>query len=111
MSALRSFKEADMKDNIKGTWNLIGTLINNTGTITTPSCADELLINHKVCKDKSLIANKFNEYFTNIDSGLASKIPSVLGDFRKYIYNGMFAKVSFFAQPIYRNFPRPVENC
>ena len=90
----------DLKDNIKGTWNLIEILINNTGTITTSSCLDELLINHKISEDKSLIANKFNEYFTNIGSGLASKIPSVPGDFRKYINNGPSAKVSFFPNPV-----------
>ena len=88
-----------MKYNIKGTWNLIKTIINNTGTLTASSCVDELLINHKISKDKSLIANKFDEYFTNIGSGLASKIPYVPGDFRKYINNGLSVCQGVFFLP------------
>jgi len=66
----------DLKNNIKGTWKLIKKIINNTGKTTSSSGVDELLINNKITKDKSQIANKFNEYFTNI-SILATKIPPV----------------------------------
>jgi len=57
------------------------------------------LINNEITKDKSQIANKFNEYFTNIGSGRVTKIPPVSGDFRKYVYNGQSINQSFFFQP------------
>jgi len=93
----------NLKNNIKETWKLIKKIISNTGKTTSSSGVDELLINSKITKDKSQIANKFNEYFTNIGSGLATKIPPVSGDFRKYVNNGQSFNQSFFAQPTDRS--------
>ena len=47
----------------------------------------------------TIIANKFDEYFINVGSNLASKIPSVSGDFRKFVNNNQSISQSFFATP------------
>jgi len=88
-----------LKDNIKGTWRLIKNIISNTGKITCTNNIDELLINGKITNDKFQMANKFNEYFVKVGSELASKIPSVSGDFRKYINNAQTSIESIFVQP------------
>jgi len=63
------------------------------------SDVDELLINNKIIKAKSYMVIKFNEYFTNIGCGLATKIPPLSGDFRKYINKGRSINLSFFSKP------------
>jgi len=47
----------DLKNNIKGTLKLLKKIINSTGKTTSSSGVDELLINNKITKDKSQIAN------------------------------------------------------
>lgn len=90
---------ANLKDNIKGTWCLIKRIISDTGKIARTNNIDELLISGKIIKDKLLMANKFNEYFTNVGSSLAAKIPTIAGDFSIYVNNGQSVSQSFFAQP------------
>jgi hypothetical protein len=86
----------DLKDSMKGTWNLIKNIIGNTGNNVNTGCVDDFLIDGRVTKDNSIIANKFNEYFINVSSNLASKIPSVSGDFRKFVNNNQSISQSFF---------------
>jgi hypothetical protein len=89
---------ANLKDNIKGTWSLIKRIISDTGKIACTNNIDELLISGKIIKDKLLMANKFNEYFTIVGSSLAAKIPTIAGDFSIYVNNGQSVSQSFLAQ-------------
>ena len=45
----------------------------------------EINIGNKIISDKHEMANKFNEYFTNIGPTLANKIPHVDGDHLQFI--------------------------
>ena len=46
---------------------------------------DQLLIEDKLTKNKQHIADKFNEYFTNISPQLAEEIPFVQGSPNQYL--------------------------
>ena len=48
---------------------------------------DEIIINDSVITDKSIIVNKFNEYFVNIGQTPAANIPPVSGDVSSYMLN------------------------
>ena len=48
---------------------------------------DEIIVNDSVITDKSIIVNKFNEYFVNIGQTLAANIPPVPGDVTSYMLN------------------------
>ena len=58
------------KNNLKKTWTLISSLVNRkTKSQTTIS---RLVHNNTIYTDKHDIANRFNEYFVNVGSNLAS---------------------------------------
>jgi hypothetical protein len=61
----------EQKDNIKETWKLIKSLLNKKKTNTE---ASRFIYNNRVINDKKEIADKFNEYFTNIGPNLSQKI-------------------------------------
>ena len=44
------------------------------------------------------IANKFNEYFKNVGSGIADKVPNTEKTFNEYLTNN--CKNSFFIEPV-----------
>jgi len=60
------------KSDIKLTWKTIKCILNN-GNLN--KSVEIVVINGLPVNDKTIIANKFNEYFTNIGPGLANKIP------------------------------------
>lgn len=90
-----STKFTEMKDNLRGTWRLIKRVING------PKMSDdiqEIKINGKITNDKFIIADKFNEYFTNVGSNLAKQIPPVDGDYKTFI--SQKSTHTFFLQPV-----------
>lgn len=60
------------KSDIKLTWKTIKCILNN-GNFN--ESVETVVINGQPVNDKTIIANKFNEYFTNIGPALANKIP------------------------------------
>ena len=48
---------------------------------------EKLVMNNTTVVEKQKIAENLNKYFSNIDSNLASKIPSKQGGFEKYLAN------------------------
>lgn len=60
--------------NIKKTWTCINEILGrNTKKGVLP---ESFLVNNTACKDKQVIANHFNKFFTNIGQSLAAKIPA-----------------------------------
>ena len=49
------------------------------------SIIKEIIIDNKIINDNHEMANKFKEYFTNIGTMLANKIPQVNGDHLQFI--------------------------
>jgi len=62
------------KTNIKHTWKLIRNILNRN---RNEVLSDSFKINNSDVYDKSIIVEKFNEYFTNIGPSLANNIPDM----------------------------------
>jgi len=62
------------KTNIKHTWKLIRNILNRN---SNEVLSDSFKINNSDVSDKSIIVEKFNEYFTNIGPSLANNIPDM----------------------------------
>ena len=62
----------DNKNNLKKTWSIIKDVINKK---KKSSSSSKFVINGSTVTDNITIAKHFNEYFVNIASELASKIP------------------------------------
>ena len=60
------------KSDIKSTWRIIKNLLN---TRDQSPLNDVFTVNGSKTDDKTTIAHKFNEYFANVGSSLAAKIP------------------------------------
>jgi len=77
------------KCNIKQTWKTIQQVLNSHDSPFN----DTFIINNNTTTDKSIIANKFNEYIVNVGPSLANKIPPsdtsyltcMKGNFTKFI--------------------------
>ena len=61
------------KGNLRKTWSILKNIINKKKSKRTQT---EFKIGDSIVNDKTLIAEKFNDFFTNIGPKLASKIPS-----------------------------------
>ena len=59
-------------NNLKKTWSIIKDVLNKN---KNSKLNDTFKYNDQTTSDKDIIANKFNEYFVNIGSNLASTIP------------------------------------
>jgi len=81
------------KFNIKQTWKTIKLVLNSHNSPFN----DTFIINNKTTTDKSIIANKFNEYFINIGPSLANKIPPSDISFLTYM-KGNFTKSFGFVE-------------
>ena len=79
-----SQKVIEYKENAKKAWNVMKDLIDKTWK-SEPHLPGKLLINDQEVSGKEEIANEFNTFFTNIDSGLAKKIPNASRPFESYI--------------------------
>ena len=61
------------KDNIKKTWQIMKNIINKN---KSKKVQEKVKLNDEsMISDKSVISNKFNEFFVNIGPNLAKKIP------------------------------------
>ena len=83
------------KNNFKKTWGIIKQVINKS---KCSKLSSEFLHNGSILNDKKSIANAFNAYFVNIGPTLASKIPDLGINYRKFMphQNNM----SFFLSPV-----------
>ena len=82
------------KGNLKNTLEILKGIIGGKEVVTT---IDQLLIEDKLTKNKQHIADKCNEYFTNIGPQLAEEIPFVQGSTNQYL-KGVY-KNSMFTLP------------
>jgi hypothetical protein len=87
----------EIAGDMKRTWNLIRNIIspNNVKSCNITEIKDQ----DKIINDPNEIANKFNEYFTNIGSNLAKNIPTPAGSFLDYINTTNMQK-SLFLNPV-----------
>ena len=84
---------AKYKNDIKNTWITIKSIFNKSHVKKFPDCFN---INNVTVKDTQTIANKFNEYFTNIGPSLASKInPPANKSFKDYLINPPISDFNF----------------
>ena len=72
-------------------WQMIRDII---GKKATSQQNQEFLINGTLTKDRQLIADKFNEYFTTIGSELTKDIPTVTDKPEDYL-NGIYKTQCF----------------
>ena len=70
------------KGNSKKTWDTIKTVINHQKKSGT---YPEFFFNGCIISEPKMIANKFNDYFSNIGSNLAKKIPSTSCSFHNFL--------------------------
>ena len=70
------------KDNLKKTWSIIKDVINKSKCMKNN---DTFKYNNSTTTDKSLIANKFNDYFINIGNKLAASIPQGGPNFQTFL--------------------------
>jgi len=87
---------SELKNDIKKTWKLIKSVIQENNP--KHDSIHELTINGQTVSDKSIMANKFNEYFGNIGNDLAKKIPKLSESYSDYI-NHIQPINSFFSKP------------
>jgi hypothetical protein len=66
------------QNNMKKSWELIKTVINKRKIVKQKNI--KLLINGKLTEDKKMIANAFNDFFTEIGENLDKKIPASATD-------------------------------
>ena len=80
-----------VKDNLMNTWKIINHIINRS---KWTNISDAIIDNSRDITDKHIIANKFNSYFANIGSNLASKIKPVKSNNCDYL-TGNFSNSMF----------------
>jgi hypothetical protein len=83
--AERSYYDGLLQENRSNTrklWSILKDVINRKKSVNCPS---QFLIGDKIETDKTIIANKFNLYFTNIGNDLADRIPTTDKDPLSYI--------------------------
>lgn len=67
---------AKTRNDIKGTWSIINSVIKNN--VTSPNTQDSFLSeNNQVVSNPGDISNNFNKYFVNVGPNLSRKIPIV----------------------------------
>lgn len=59
------------KNNIKGTWNILNSIIRNK---TKSNYIDHIIDNNKIIKDRNEVAEGFNNFFVNVGPNLAREI-------------------------------------
>ena len=70
------------KNCMKKIWDTIKCVVNKK---KPSSGSSNFLIDGKLTNDKNLIADKFNEYFTNIRIDLSKKIPNISNSFKQFM--------------------------
>jgi len=71
-----------LSGNLRSTWHLLGTVIKSK---PLPNIFDSYIQNGRVITDKTEIVNKCNQYFVDIGSDLASKIPPTKVNISTYL--------------------------
>ena len=79
-------------------WKGIRTLVNikSNNNNSKINLLDE---NNNIINDQEIIANKFNNYFTNIGPNIEKKIPNVTGNYRDFLININTMGKSFYLSP------------
>ena len=83
------------RGNLQKTWQILKDII---GKKTVSLFHREFLVDDKIIQDKKTIADKFNDYFTNLGPELAKGIPEVTEKPEDYL-SGTF-KNSMFLAPV-----------
>ena len=86
-----------MKNNTHQTWTPINDIINKKKPIN--SLPNTLNHDNEDMTDPVEIANKFNEYFTNVGPTLSSKIPPVNTSSKSFLNKTHYYE-SFFIDPV-----------
>ena len=66
-----------VKGNIRDTWKLINNVLNDVTGLGHKSYISEIKHNDHLLEEPESIADKFNEYFTNVGPNLAKNIQAV----------------------------------
>jgi len=84
-----------VKTNIKHTWSLIKTVLNNNNKT---DLFDSIKVNNKTVNDKQQIANEFNKYFVNIGPNLAQSLPNTpnIPSYHSYLKGDFVNSFSLF---------------
>ena len=78
-----SSKLLELKGDIKNTWKVLKNVINRKGLNKKPNTTFKY--NNEIIEDPKIISSKFNKFFVNIGSSLASKIPKVDTDMLQFM--------------------------
>ena len=81
------------KKDTKKCWKTLHSLL---GTDNSKDSSDKIFTNARTDSDKSIIVNKFNDFFTNIGSTLASQMPDTTSP---PIFSNDYIPQSFFLYP------------
>ena len=87
------------ENNIKNTWKIMKVIIGKS-KVYNDNFPKILNIDKKEITDKKTIAEKFNSYFINVGSKLATKIPPSNTNFESYLPN---ITTSFLEKPLKEN--------
>ena len=93
------------RNNLKTTWETMKEIIGKS-KVFHQNLPNNLKINKKSITDKKIIANKLNEFFINIGSNLAAKIPPSNMNFDSYLPHvcTIFAEKSVTEEELKRAF-------
>ena len=87
------------RNNIKGTWNIIRSLISSrSDTRTLPT---KFTLNNTDITSPQTIADEFNTYFANIGLTIGNNVPKTNSHFSDYINNENRTNHSFFMGPVH----------
>ena len=86
------------KSNMRKTWNILKTIINKNRKKKVQS--QFKIGDNEITKNKNLISEKFNNFFTNIGPTLANKIPSQQCTPDHYLHNKI--STTLFLSPLYK---------
>ena len=84
------------KDNMKKSWGVIKSIINNHKT--TPPQSKLKSSNGEIITDKNITSQQFNDFFINIVPNLAKNIQTVKADPKNYL--GLALKETLFLHPV-----------
>jgi hypothetical protein len=76
-------KLQSVKDNLAKTWKILNSITSRKKPQVR--VVDEIVCHNNIISDPTLIANKFNNFFANVGSELAKKIPPVSENFEHFL--------------------------
>jgi len=75
-------KLENVKSNLAKTWKILNAI---TSRNVKKGNIEEIISNNKTIQDQKLIANSFNNFFSNVGTNLAAKIPATPHKFTEYL--------------------------